>query len=271
MSLCGIDYPLAPRESKFWAGVFAGRHEPYDCLIITSDLHNHFNGISPYLVQLIEIARKENGRLIMVGDGENMIPYGKDKYLLGTYRHKLADALDGYRMDMLEGNHNPLKWIQQLFFMWPNIHCSRQLEFYWWPMDCYIHLRHGHEWFIDWFILRNMAPGFTRIATRFFPTQWYWLCKQMGWIPSELKDTGDAKLERKYHVVVQHIWVNAAKYALSKKKDVLVITGHTHALGAQLFILNADKMGYIHADPATLAIGSYIKITDHLEFCRLEG
>jgi len=243
-----------------------GERQPMTILAF-SDLHEPPSKSSDELRAIIRMAKEENARLISIGDTADMIPYGLHVFMVSGFRKTLLKELDGYPIDLLAGNHDPERWLRRVFAGAPNIHIHQRLEFYWEPMDAYLHFRHGHDWTVDWGILRHVAPFFVRQATEFFPEQWYWFCERMEWIPSELKR------ERRYHFIVRQVWENAVKHAIARSeklgKDVVVLNGHTHAFGALLYMFDRDRQGYIQADSASLAIGSYMRIGKRIEFCRL--
>ena len=87
-----------------------------------------------------------------------------------------------------------------------------------------VDIRHGHETFIDWAILRHFAPEVVNFAARNFPQQWYDFCRRMGWMPSTFEGTD------KYHAVVLGVWRAALKF--SQKNHCRVIRGHTHHCAA---------------------------------------
>lgn len=234
-----------------------------DSLIEWCDAHDDPRSFREGAV--IEEGKRIGATLADGGDGPDMVAYGKDEWWV--WRDKIIEAAGGKNIYMVDSNHAPMAWLKELFAAWPNIHIARYWEFEL-PSGLVVHVRHGHEFFIDWYFLRWIAPPLTNFLCDHFPRQWNWFAKKMGWQPG----TGPVKEER-YHIVVDRIWSNMVKLSLRRSRElskpVVVLSSHTHAIGMLMGAFHGRLM-VLHADSGTVAINSYIEVTDEVRLKRLE-
>jgi len=232
-------------------------------LVEWCDAHNDPSTFREGLV--IKEGNRIGATLVCAGDGPDMVAYGKDKFW--NWALSIISAAEGRNIYMVDSNHAPEKWLKEMFAPWPNIKIAQFWEFEL-PNGLVVHVRHGHEFFVDWYFLRWIAPPVTNFLCHRFPGQWYWIANKMGWQPGMGPMT-----EERYHIVVDRIWSNMTKLALERSKElsktVVVLSAHTHAIG----ILRGAFHGVLrvlHADSGTVAIGSYIEVTDEVRLKRLD-
>lgn len=228
-----------------------------------SDAHEEPDGISDELRQIIGIAKEEDAWLGSVGDLFNLLPHGLRAYLGSKTIKEFKQEVSGLRVFLCGGNHDPVPWLKGLFYDCPNIVVERNRTIYHSPMKCDLHFRHGHGWSPDWYFLRHFAPSLVEFMADHCPEPWYWFSREMGWIPSAVKQE---KSEQDYHLVVMSVWYKAVKYA--RRHNVRVINGHTHAVGGLETWVDGET-DVIFADGGSLRDGSYLRITDQIEFRRL--
>lgn len=185
--------------------------------LLSSDWHCDPWELRPEVVQWLKVGMAQRAELIGVGDLLNILPWGEKRWEMQSYGaiDQLKRILGGYLFNYLLGNHDPDEvWLKKMFADSPNIIITPKLH-----IDG-VDIRHGHETFIDWAILRHFAPEVVNVAARYFPQQWYDFCRRMGWMPSTFQGTDE------YHAVVLGVWMAAFKY--SQKQNCSVIRGHTH-------------------------------------------
>lgn len=235
-------------------------------MITFSDAHCEPEGLTPELRQLLGQTGDET--FASAGDLANQLPHGLERYLCSVYLTQLERALDGRKLIVLGGNHDPFPWSKKLYARIPNIEVVRELNILHpfmvgkgegpVPVDVYepvvTHIEHGHRWAIDWRFLRHFAPGLVDFMTDHFPKPWYAFSRKMGWIPSQVKG------ETKYHLAVLSTWRGALLFAQDKPLT-RVVCGHTHKLGA-VTSLFPHGIDYILVDPGTMATGSFIRLSD---------
>jgi len=193
----------------------------------------------------LRMGMREKATLIGNGDLFNIIPWGEKHW---EVEHDAIDEfkiiLDGYPFYYILGNHDlDEPWLKKMFADSPNIKIVPKIHVL--GAD----IRHGHETFIDWAILRHFAPEVVNFMSRNFPDLWYKFCMKMGWMPSWFEGTDE------YHAVVLGVWRAALKY--SQKHHCKVIRGHTHHAA----VLNEPGEHWVLADSGSLgsADGFYIR------------
>lgn len=185
--------------------------------LLSSDWHCDPWELRPEVKLWIEKGKAQRATLFGVGDLFNILPWGEKRWERqpdGAI-YQLKRILDGYPLYYITGNHDPdVPWLEKMFADSPNIRIVPKIHVG--GAD----IRHGHETFIDWRILRHFAPEVVNFASRYFPKQWYDFCRRMGWMPSTFQGTDE------YHAVVLGVWQAAFKY--SRKYNCKVLRGHTH-------------------------------------------
>jgi len=192
--------------------------------IYFSDLHDNRDGVSENLRQIVHRAKALRCRLYSNGDLINILPLGPDGW--EKWLKEFEELLDGYPILVLGGNHDPYRYLKRLFCDMPNVTVKRREN-----LPNGVHLRHGHSWSPDWWLLRHVAPAIVEFMVDYFPKPWYWFSKKMGWIPSELKEEGLPK-KRKYTKQVNWLWRKGMAYA--ERHEVTVVLGHTHCQGGSV-------------------------------------
>lgn len=189
--------------------------------IYFSDAHNDRDGVSEEIRQIVQKAKTLRCSLYSVGDMLNILPLGPDGWEKWLY--EFEELLEGYPITVLGGNHDPYRYLKRLFKDVPNVTVEQRVT-----KANGVHLRHGHSWSPDWWLLRHIAPAIVEFMVNYLPKPWYWFSKKMGWIPSKLKEAGVPK-KRRYVKEVSFVWRKGIAY--SQRHDVVVVNGHTHCQG----------------------------------------
>jgi len=207
------------------------------------------------------IRRGKEAKTMLVGGGDllNLLPIGREKFKGARVVNELVQALDGYPFHYVSGNHDPYRWVVELFRDFPNIKVMKWLEGELGGQAYFF--THGHQWAIDWAFLRHFAPRFVEFMVDYFPKLWYRFCKRMGWMASEAKrQTGAGYRERqKYNDLTGIIWRGGIRFA--QHRGCCVILGHTHTSG-ELKRFTGGNMGIISlmVDGGDLRDGTYVVV-----------
>ena len=189
--------------------------------IIFSDSHENPSGVSDNLVNLVRRAKFAHSDLYSVGDLLNLLPLGKEGW--EKWLREFEALLKGYPITLIGGNHDPYNWLKEMFVDMENVTVVRRVN-----LPNGIHMRHGHSWSPDWWVLRHFAPSVVDFMVEHFPNLWYRFSEWMGWIPSKLQEQGLPQ-KHSYRKQVKRLWDEGMGYA--EKHNCVVILGHTHCQG----------------------------------------
>jgi hypothetical protein len=216
---------------------------------------------------VIEYGKRQRSALVDAGDGPDMIIHGPEAFYDSPWKTMYLQAIKGGPVFMVDSNHAPQKWLEKCFENCVGVNIARYWEFE--LPNFVVHVRHGHEYFIDWYFLRWIAPPVALFMLDHFPKLWYKIAKKMGWMPGMGPMT-----EKRYHIVVQRIWNNMVRIAIKREKElgkpVVVLSAHTHALGKMMCAFHGDLRVY-HADSGTVAINSFCECNENVELKRLDA
>ena len=236
--------------------------------VIDCDEHENPKEISDHLRSFIRLAIASSALPVNAGDLIDMTAWGKYAFHGSKWYSEFLLELGGRTFIIVDSNHAPMSWLKDLFRAAPNVLIVKSFEFEYAPGKV-LHVRHGHEWCLDWKILQFLVPPVVGFMTTYFPKTWYKIAKACGWTPSEVKK------EKKYHFVVQRIWTRATQFALERgeelQKEVTVLSAHTHAVGIRLGMFKTESPRVIQIDPGTLWIGSYVEVDGDIKLKRLES
>lgn len=223
--------------------------------LVFCDAHENPDCVSSNLRTVIGIAENNGWELYSVGDLLNLLPLGRDGW--EGWLRQFDTHLDDYPITLVAGNHDPYRWLKKMFADWENVRVVRRCD-----IEGY-HLRHGHSWSPDWWVLRHIAPGLVDFMLDAAPKQWHWFSRKMGWIPSELKAQGGPK-EHQYHKQIKYLLDESIKYA--EKHNTTVLYGHTHCQMAA----PGRPSRLFSVDGGTLKEGDYLIIDgDRVKRCNL--
>jgi len=232
----------------------------------SSDWHCGPDGLSEEAKEFITRGKDATATIVGCGDLFNLLPLGREKFEGSSAVKELIQALDGYLFHYVCGNHDPYRWVVELFRPFPNVEVKRRLERE--VMGRTYLFTHGHQWAIDWALLRHIAPQFVEFMVDFFPKLWYRLCRRVGWLPSEAKPkaaTG-GKEHQKYDDLTGLIWRNGIRFA--QHHSLCVVLGHTHT-SAELKRFVDENTGTVSVmvDGGDLRDGTYVVVDRdaHLE------
>jgi len=183
-------------------------------MIVIADAHENPGGLSQEFKKAILCARLDGSPLVCAGDTFNLIPYGLRAYRNSRTFNDLLSLLDDHQIILLEGNHDPIHWLDRLFKDHPNVIILKDL------LIDDIYIAHGHRWGPLWSWLPFFAEPLNRYANRYFPGTWYRFAKWAGWMPSAVQG------EKRYHSVVLSLLVRALRYR--SEKIYKVAMGHSH-------------------------------------------
>jgi len=207
------------------------------------------------------IARGKGAEAILVGCGDlfDLLPLGREQFHQSQAVKELIQAIDGYPFYYVSGNHDPYRWVVELFHPFPNVKVTRRLE-------CELTGRtylftHGHQWAIDWALLRHIAPQFVEFMVDFSPRIWYRFCKRAGLMASEIKPkaiTGGRERQQ-YDDLTGLIWRNGIRFA--QHHSLCVVLGHTHTSGKlERFVDENTGTVSIIVDGGDLRDGTYVVV-----------
>ena len=233
----------------------------------SSDWHCDPDGLIDEAKEFIRRGKEAGGTILGCGDLLNLLPIGREKFNGAMVVNELVQALDGYPFYYISGNHDPYPWVVELFRDAPNIKVVKRLES---ELGRRTYLfTHGHQWAIDWALLRHFAPRFVEFMVDHFPRLWYRFCKRVGWMASEAKhkaSTGHRE-RQKYNDLTGIIWRNGIRFA--QHHGCCVILGHTHASGEFRRFAGGDTgIVAVMVDGGDLRDGTYVVVDQdaHLEY-----
>ena len=221
------------------------------------------------------ITRGKDAKATIVGCGDlfDLLPLGRERFQGSSAVNELIQALDGYPFYYVCGNHDPYRWVVELLRSFPNVKVVRRLQRE--VMGRTYLFTHGHQWAIDWALLRHIAPRFVEFMVDFFPRLWYRFCRMVGWLASEAKPkaaTGHKERQR-YDDLTGIIWRNGIRFA--QHHSLCVVLGHTHTSGElKRFVDNNRRAISVMVDGGDLQDGTYVVVDRdaHLEHLgRLRG
>ena len=216
-------------------------------MIVIADAHEIPGGLSQEFKKAICLARLDGSPLVCAGDSFNLIPYGLAAYMESRTVNELLSLLDDHQIILLEGNHDPIHWLDRLFKDHPNVIILKDL------LIDDIYIAHGHRWGPLWSWLGRFANPLNSCANRYIPGTWYDIAKRMGWMPSAVQG------EDRYHAVVLSLLIGAIRY--SEKHKCKVAMGHSH----KEYSLE-EEGNIIVASIPPLVTGTILSVTDTLEF-----
>lgn len=239
----------------------------------SSDWHCDPNNLTDEAKEFIKRAKDAEATIVGCGDLLNLLPIGREKFRGASVVKELIRALDGYPFYYVTGNHDPYKWVVELFGGYPNVKVRKRLEVE--LAEGFYVLTHGHQWAIDWAFLRHFAPRFVEFMVDWFPGLWYRFCRRVGWLASEAKPkAARSYVERqKYDDLTGIIWRNGIRFAQHHSR--CVVLGHTHTTGQLKRFVDAE-MGIrsVLVDGGDLRDGTYVMLDKdaRLEYLReVEG
>ena len=157
------------------------------------------------------------GQHILVGDWFNLIPDGPEKWSVRT------PIVDDIKMALrrgdviVEGNHDPLKYLAPLFVDVdiPVVSYYEQDKWQFW---------HGYQK-SDWAVWKFFAPGFVEWMVAHEPKVWMMICVAMGWAPryAKLKFGPESQKYTMLTRAIQSAWETYGENNLLN-----VVIGHTH-------------------------------------------
>ena len=233
---------------------------------VSSDWHCPPQGLKPNVVQWIGLGKGGNHRLVGAGDLFDILPYGRKEWEPPKQPAALTqfvDALDGYGFEYVAGNHDPFRIMEALTAPYENVKVFKRLKVEGEGERTYF-CTHGHRWAIDWGFLglRRVAPAIVEFMVDRFPGVWNWICRQMGWLASELNTESPSGEEKeKITRLTRVIWAGAADCAL--RDDCCVVLGHTHTTSRRERGCGRDEPAKAYmVDGGNLGDdGSYVEIT----------
>jgi hypothetical protein len=157
------------------------------------------------------------GQHVLVGDWFNILPWGPSKWSSRT------PIVDDIKMVLrpgdviVEGNHDPQKYMVPLF---AGVDIP-VLSYY--EKDDWLFI-HGYQR-SDWAVWKLFAPGLVEWMVAHEPMLWYRICRAFGWLPStaKLKFGGESQ---KYTMITRTI--QTAWEAYGEARGINVVIGHTH-------------------------------------------
>jgi len=215
----------------------------------SSDWHSPPDGLPQKVKEWIRSGKELNSKLIVVGDAFDLVIYGVDKYRNSIAVNDLIECLDGYNLDFICGNHDPIKFVTKLNLP-PNINVVKRVDVKFEGMNW--HFEHGHR-LGGWGTVGKIIPTFTNFMAEHFPKSWYLICKRMGWLASSLKSNGERE---KYSKLIG--LVHSAYLEYIEKNKVNCVIGHTHRTFASDVWTNSHKFTLL--DCGNIGDGSYCLI-----------
>ena len=162
----------------------------------------------------------ESGKLILVGDTFNVLPYGWNRWQEDDAQAAVKSLLSHIPKDsvFVFGNHDGrLSWLKALVAPFPAV---RQLDLE--IQGRRFRFLHGHQ-FTYWRILARVADEFveTMVGCSLTRKAWYNFCRSKRWMASGMPQSNP-----KYAAILITAWGWAMKEALDKKTNLVM--GHTH-------------------------------------------
>lgn len=226
----------------------------------SSDWHCPASALIPEAKKFIVEGISKGATMVGVGDLFDFLPIGKNKFKGCWAIEEMIDALDGYPFTYVGGNHDPPRWVKELFNKYPNIRVCKSFDIE--EGGRKYRFTHGHQR-SDWWLWRHIAPGWVEFAVDHFPRLWYWICKLFKWLPGETKER--LKLKPSYkesekltlaYSVIQSAWMRYAE-----AEGITVVIGHTHkAYQGRRWSLEGALVGVL--DGGNLPDGSLVEIDE---------
>lgn len=229
---------------------------------VSSDWHCQPGELKAAVREWIQLGKQGGHRLIGAGDLFDILPLGIGQWSNAASMRELAESLDGYGFDYVAGNHDPYRTVKRMMAPYPTITVSKRLDFE--EAEKAYHCTHGHRWAVDWGFLglRHVAPRVVEVMVEYVPGPWYWFCRRMGWLASELDpESAQGRERERINNLTRVIWAGASGHAL--KNGCCVVLGHTHTTGRYERGIGARAGCCAHmVDGGNLPDGSFIEITD---------
>jgi len=205
---------------------------------------------------------REPELVVVVGDTFNINPLGVDiwKSSEGILTvQSIPLALARYNWEILPGNHDPKKYLTELFKLAgvdKTPLTSLDVEM---VSGRTYHIEHGDRYTPDWGIIAPFANWLVDVMTShsiWLRQKWYSFCVWKGWLPSKWMEGGtsgngkDMSHPEKIVALWAYIYY---RYVSKQKKDYVI--GHTHLRGGiQTGILGVP-------DLITLGANEWLELT----------
>ena len=245
-------------------------------VFISSDWHSKPDKLPDSVRQWIRLGKKFNAKLIANGDALDLIVLGTEAFKGCPAIKQLEQELDGYPLEMREGNHDPERMLREVVKI-PFVRIIRGIDPRY-DLDCcgiWWHIEHGYTRALDWSIIGKFSPAVAAFMVKRFPQQWYWLMKKLGALASDY-DTkavirksvtpgGGNRItvssvtsneRRRYDKLVGTIHSAWVEYA--EKNETNCVIGHTHKAMQMRSWKGVDSVQVL--DAGNLKDGSYVRL-----------
>lgn len=229
---------------------------------IASDVHNQPDGLKECASDWIHRGIFAKHRLVGAGDWFDLLPLGRSRWSSSSPAVlQLARELDGYELELVEGNHDPYAWLRDLFLPWPNISVLHELNILDPDNNHAYRISHGYQWSIDWGYLKLntiMPPVIEWIVAR-NPEAWYKFCKSHNWLASLDPEAG---IEHETLTPLTRV-IRAGATRSAANHNRCEIFGHTHLSGEETVGVSS-RAGFrrVYVDCGNLPDTTYCLITD---------
>ena len=230
--------------------------------LISSDWH--MNPGEPLFANARSFLAEANigDRVVLAGDIANLLPHGLKAWGNCRLRLLLSDIAKNTmadRVDYIAGNHDPQQWLYQLLgsegYNWPLRVADGGAGLIFGTEGEYFNVRHGHER-SDWALLQHIAPQVVEWMVWNHPQAWYRICRQMKWLPGNLKDSPKHGESERFTAMTQAIHAAWERYA--EERMLSVIIGHTHKAVSNSFMVGDELIQFMNC--GDLREGTYVKV-----------
>ncbi len=214
---------------------------------VSGDWHLKPDEFPKKIEQFILEAKSVGAHIRLPGDIADFIPVGVQHYIGSYAMRRLGELLQDTDYVIIPGNHDPYAhWMEGNNYLMPlwRIWHEDFLE-----EGGYV-FTHGHQR-SDWAVLQHVAPQAVQWMVDHYPVEWYWLCRQLGWLPSTQKKRAPSALEEYEKYTLMTLAIHNAWRRYGDQTEKNIVFGHTHkaelsyclrSTGEKLYLLNWGDM-----------------------------